>query len=158
MIVRAKTSADRAALASILVEHFAGETAVSRGRQYRPLDLEGFVAEEEDGRTLGMLTHAVENGELEIVTLNSLAENKGAGSALLAAAVEEARALGLKRAWLVTTNDNIRALRFYQRRGWDMVALHRDALEASRELKPQIPLVGDDGIAIRHEIEFEFRL
>ena len=157
MIVRAKTASDSDALASILVEHFAGETATSRGRLHHPLDLEGFVAEE-GGDALGMLTYAVEDGALEVITLNSLVEDKGAGSALLAAAVGKARALGLARAWLTTTNENVRALGFYQRRGWDMVALHRDALEASRKLKPQIPLMSDDGIAIRHEIEFEFRL
>lgn len=157
MIVRAKTVADREALAAILVEHFAGETATSRGKLYHPLDLDGFVAEE-GGETLGALTYAVENGALEVITLNSFVENKGAGSALLATAIEKARALGLARVWLTTTNENIRALRFYQRRGWDMVALHRDALDVSRKLKPQIPLASDGGIAIRHEIEFEFRL
>jgi hypothetical protein len=60
--------------------------------------------------------------------------------------------------WLVTTNDNTAAIRFYQRRGWDLVALHRDALDRSRELKPAIPRTGDDGIALRHELELERRL
>ena len=57
-----------------------------------------------------------------------------------------------------TTNDNTAALRFYQRRGWDLVALHRDAVARDRELKPEIPVVGRDGIALRHALELERRL
>jgi hypothetical protein len=57
----------------------------------------------------------------------------------------------------VTTNDNAPAIRFYQRRGWDLVALHRDAVNESRRLKPEIPATGVDGIPIRHELEFERR-
>jgi ribosomal protein S18 acetylase RimI-like enzyme len=55
-------------------------------------------------------------------------------------------------------NDNLHALRFYQKRGFVLVALHRNALEASRKLKPEIPLVGIDGIPIRDEIELELVL
>jgi RimJ/RimL family protein N-acetyltransferase len=77
------------------------------------------------------------------------------GGALLEAMAERARQEGARRLWLVTTNDNIRAIRFYQKRGWDICALHRDAVAQSRKLKPQIPLTGEDGIPIRHEIEFE---
>jgi len=157
VIVRAKTDSDRGALAAILKEHFAGETVVSRGRLHRPSDLEGFVAQE-GGEVLGLLTYEIADGAMEVVTLNAVVEGRGAGSVLLEAATAKARALGLARVWLVTTNENVRALGFYQRYGWDMVALHRDALSVSRKLKPQIPMTGDDGIAIRHEIEFEFRL
>jgi hypothetical protein len=60
--------------------------------------------------------------------------------------------------WLITSNDNIRALRFYQRRGWDMVALYRNAVDESRKLKPEIPQRGDHDIPVRHEIEFELLL
>jgi hypothetical protein len=63
------------------------------------------------------------------------------------------------RAWLVTTNDNMRALRFYQRLGWELVAVHRGAVDRAREtLKPEIPRVGNDGIPLRDEIELEYRL
>jgi RimJ/RimL family protein N-acetyltransferase len=65
---------------------------------------------------------------------------------------------GVGRVWLITTNDNTAALRFYQRLGFDLVALHRDAVDAARSIKPSIPLVGNDGIPIRHELELELRL
>ena len=56
---------------------------------------------------------------------------------------------------MIATNDNIRALRFYQKRGFDLVSIYRFAVNESRKLKPQIPLLGVDDIPILHEIEFE---
>ena len=69
-----------------------------------------------------------------------------------------ATASGCKQLWLITTNDNINALRFYQKRGFMLVAVHRNALELSRKLKPEIPMIGNDGIPLRDEIELEMIL
>ena len=77
---------------------------------------------------------------------------------LLNEAVKEAIVKGCSKIILITTNDNLSALRFYQKRGFDMVTLYRNAVEQSRKLKPQIPLLGADGIPIRHEIELEMNL
>jgi ribosomal protein S18 acetylase RimI-like enzyme len=63
-----------------------------------------------------------------------------------------------RRIWLITTNDNTSGLRFYQKRGFVLSALYRNALEQSRELKPEIPSVGLDGIPLRDEIELELIL
>ena len=71
---------------------------------------------------------------------------------------QAAREAGCGRVWLITTNDNLRALRFYQRRGFRLVAVHPDALERSRELKPSIPEIGLDGIPLRDELELELTL
>ncbi len=57
--------------------------------------------------------------------------------------------------WLITTDANLHALRFYQRRGLVLAALHRNAVEAARRIKPEIPLIGNDGIPIRDELELE---
>lgn len=57
--------------------------------------------------------------------------------------------------YLYTTNDNTRAMRFYQKRGFDMTELFRGAVDRARKIKPEIPLTGDDGIPLRHEIRFE---
>ena len=65
---------------------------------------------------------------------------------------------GCRRVWLITTNDNTYAIRFYQKRGFDMAAIHRNAINESRKIKPQIPLTGFDKIPILHEIEFEMML
>jgi hypothetical protein len=91
-------------------------------------------------------------------TLGATEEGIGAGRALLDDAAHRAGAAGCTRAWLVTTNDNANAIRFYQRQGWELVAKHRDAVTESRRLKPEIPERGYDDIPIRHELEFERRL
>jgi len=93
-----------------------------------------------------------------VVTINAFPQGSGAGTALIEAAAAAAREAGARRLWLITTNDNLRALRFYQRRGFRLSALHRDALERSRELKPSIPEIGLDGIPLRDELELELRL
>jgi len=63
-----------------------------------------------------------------------------------------------KRLWLITTNDNTLAFRFYQKYGFALVAVHRNAIEKSRRLKPEIPLIGNAGIPLRDEIELEMML
>ena len=53
---------------------------------------------------------------------------------------------------------NLNALQFYQKRGFDIVKLHINAVKQSRKIKPEIPLIGFNGIPIRHEIELEMNL
>jgi hypothetical protein len=115
--------------------------------------LPGFVARV-DGSPAGLVTYDVTGDECEVVTING----PSVGAVLLSTVVERARELGCRRLWLVTTNDNTRALRFYQRQGWDLVTVHRDAVTAARRIKPSIPLVGADAIPIRHELELELLL
>ena len=80
------------------------------------------------------------------------------GTELLNKAIHKARNIGCYRIMLITTNDNLNALRFYQKRGFDIVKLYRNAVDVSRKLKPQIPLIGMDNITIKHEIELELIL
>ena len=77
---------------------------------------------------------------------------------MIEAAIQTAKAHQCRRVWLITTNDNIQAIRFYQKRGMVITAVHVNALKHSRTLKPEIPLIGNDGIPIRDEIEFEIRV
>jgi N-acetylglutamate synthase-like GNAT family acetyltransferase len=107
---------------------------------------------------VGLVTYRLAEGECELVTINSQRPGAGIGSALLEAVKEAAQKGGCRRLWLITTNDNLEALRFYQLRGFALVAVHRNALEASRRLKPQIPKVGQHGIPLRDELELELVL
>lgn len=155
--IRPATKEDRNWVAQFMEEQWGSTRMVSRGQVYLPHLLPGFIAVQ-DGKSVGLLTYQVEGDQCEIVTLATVVEGQGIGSALIEnvkqAVVEE----GVKRLWLITTNDNIPALRFYQKRGFQLAALHKNALEASRKLKPEIPLFGFDGIPIRDEIEFEMLL
>lgn len=115
---------------------------------------DGYYACEND-EIIGLITYRIIEGELEILSLDSIIENKGIGSALLGEVIKKAKSSGCSRLMLITTNDNTSALRFYQKRGFDMVRLYRNALDISRKIKPAIPLSGEDGIPIKHEIELE---
>ena len=109
-----------------------------------------------EGREIvGLITYRIVDNRMEILSLDSLKEKNGIGTMLLNEAIQEAKCIGCSGVFLVTTNDNLSALRFYQKRGFDMVKLYRNALEKSRKLKPKIPLIGMDGIPIKHEIELE---
>lgn len=87
-----------------------------------------------------------------------LEENKGVGTALIYAVHSVAKARECKRLWLITTNDDIDAFRFYQIKGFEWIATHINAMEISRKIKPSIPLTGMYNISIKHELEFEMQL
>lgn len=78
---------------------------------------------------------------------------RGLGGVLVEAAASAARNSGSRRLWLVTTNDNLDALRLYQRHGFRMTELHAGAVDrARRALKPTIPVTGSHGIPIHDEL------
>jgi GNAT superfamily N-acetyltransferase len=107
---------------------------------------------------VGLATYHVAGDDCELVTIDSTSAGVGIGSALIAAVRDAAASCGCRRVWVITTNDNLDALRFYQRRGFVLVAVHRDAVTEARRQKPQIPLIGNHGIPIRDEIELELRI
>ena len=126
----------------------------AHGVRYDAATLPGLIAEIY-GKPAGLLTYRVDGDEWEVVTIDALAYGRGTGTALLRAIETAALEAGARRLWLITTNDNTRALQFYQRRGFDLVAFHRDAVTRSRAtLKPSIPLEVDR-VAVRHELELE---
>ncbi len=135
-----------------------GSTTVARmGALVDAAGLPGFVALAGE-RPIGLLTFAPVGDEVEVVTIQVDREGAGTGRALMDAVLTHARTTQARRLWLVTTNDNVRAVGFYGRWGMDLVATISDGVAASRRVKPSIPLVGPDGIAVRHELVFERRL
>jgi ribosomal protein S18 acetylase RimI-like enzyme len=155
--LRAVTARDRAWVRRVVRERWGATVVVSRGVLSRPEALTGFVAER-DREAVGLATYRIDGDECEIVTIDALVEGEGIGTALLDAVADAARAARCRRVWLITTNDNLRALRFYQRRGYVLMALHREAIAESRRLKPSIPETGEHGIPIRDELELELGL
>ncbi|MBV8081382.1 MAG: GNAT family N-acetyltransferase [Candidatus Eremiobacteraeota bacterium] len=144
--------ADRGWLCDFIAEHWDEGFIVTRGAKHFPASLEGFAARRGDA-VVGVITYRFNPPGVEIVTLNSVLPDRGVGTALIDAVRPIARAKGVP-VWLITTNDNLRALRFYQKRGFTLKALHRNALEVSRTLKP-IETIGLDGIPLRDEIDLE---
>lgn len=155
--MRALRDDERGWLEQQLRRLWGSPQVVSRGRIRDASKLPALVCEAGDER-LGFATFEIRERQCELVTLDALSEQLGAGSALLAAVVQEAERQRCRRLWLITTNDNLAALGFYQRRGLRLAALHADALRQSRRRKPSIPLVAGNGIPIRDELELELAL
>jgi GNAT superfamily N-acetyltransferase len=157
MNVRCITSEDLPRLRQFWIEHWGGETMIAHGKVYHPEQLDGFAAAEKD-QWIGLITFSLSNKELEVTSLDSLREGQGIGAALINKVVDEARANNCQRIFLITTNDNLHALGFYQRRGFELVKIYRGAVNESRKLKPGIPLIGENSIPLRDEIELELSL
>lgn len=138
----------------VLVQAWGSTTVARKGQLIDAAAIPGFVAEL-DGQRAGLVTYARRGDELEVVTIHVTAEGRGVGRALMDGVLARARDEGVRRIWLSTTNDNLRAIAFYLRWGMNPVALIRDGVIASRVVKPSIPMVGRGGIPIRHELEFE---
>lgn len=155
--IRPTEKDDRNWVAQFMEDRWGSTRVVSRGQVYLPHLLPGFLAMQGDSRA-GLITYRIYGDQCEIVTIDSVKPGYGVGSALIEAVKQAASAEAVKRIWLITTNDNTPALRFYQKRGFRLAALYVNALEESRKLKPEIPLFGLDGIPLRDEIELELFL
>jgi len=127
------------------------------GSQFRPAELGGFIAERA-GQIVGLVTYDLAGDMLEVVTLNAIQRRAGIGTLLMEAAVNKARRCDCTEVRLTTTNDNVDALRFYQRRGFRLAELRPGAVDRTRLEKPQIPRSGDYGIPLRDEIDLTLRI
>lgn len=145
---------DRGWIEDLMTRSWASSFVVTRRNLFDTRKLPGIVAEV-DGKPVGIVTYTINGQDCQLVTLNSMMEGKGIGTELIERVKKIARENGCHRVWLITTNDNTKALRFYQKRGLTIRALYPNAIEQSRKLKPQLPMTGLDGIPIRDEIELE---
>jgi GNAT superfamily N-acetyltransferase len=145
---------DRAWIEPFIRERWGADVVIARDTEWRPAQLPGFVAER-DGEVAGLLTFdpVAAPGRLEIVTLDSVVEGRGVGRALIEALVDHAWRSGHREVRVVTTNDNLRALALYQRNGFRLAELRPGAVDRTRERKPLIPEVAENGIPIRDELE-----
>jgi ribosomal protein S18 acetylase RimI-like enzyme len=153
--VRPSTAGDRRWAEGLLEELMGSARAVRLGEVLEPAGLPGLV----DGERIGLLTYIVDGDQFEVLSLYCRVENAGAGSALLRAAAGLAAERGCRRLWLLTTNDNLHALGFYQRRGLRLSALHAGSLDRDRALKPELPEINPDNrIPMRDLLELELPL
>jgi GNAT superfamily N-acetyltransferase len=155
MIVRSRSAGDEEWLSAALVERWGSTVIVTRGRETDAAGIDALIALDASGQRTGLLTYRIGHDGLEVVTLDSMRPGLGVGTALLGRATEVARRAGAKRLWLITTNDNLHAIGFYESRGLRVVAVHKGAVDAARLLKPSIPVVSGTGIELHDEIELE---
>lgn len=151
------TESDKTLVAEFISERWGSSFSVSRGNLYDVSSLSGFIYKKKT-KIIGLVTYHIKNGECEIVTLDSLIQNEGLGTSLLSKVIDHARKKKCNRIWLITTNDNSHAIRFYQKRGFEWIGFYKNAIDESRKIKPEIAKIGNDNIPIKHEIEFEYKL
>lgn len=154
LVVSPLTPAHRQWLEEEAQRIFNGKVVVSRGVAHEVLTLPGFMAEE-SSVPVGVAVYNIVGDQCELVSIDAFRQWRGIGSALIDAVEGAARQNGAQRLWLITTNDNVDAMRFYQKRGFKMKAVYPGSLNESRKIKPQIPLLGNYGIPMSDEVELE---
>jgi ribosomal protein S18 acetylase RimI-like enzyme len=146
---------DASRLAAMYEREWGDTRVIAHGVLSDLTQLPTLVAEA-NGEIVGALTYRIEENAMEVVSISARDRHSGIGTGLLDAAA--AVAGDSERIWLTTTNDNLDALRFYQRRGFRLVTLRPGAVARSRRLKPSIPAVGEYGIELRDELDLELPL
>ena len=144
-------------IVNLIIAAWGSNIIVTKGKIHSVDKLLGYVAIVND-KIEGIITYCIENNECEIVSLDSFIENQGIGASLIDKVIETAKENSCKRVWLITTNDNTKAIRYYQKKGFDLKAIYLNSIQESRKIKSEIPLYGSDNIPILHEIEFEMIL
>lgn len=151
LVIRPVEDNDRDFARGFIAEHWGSELVIVHETIYSPAELPGFICML-SGKFSGLVTYRIEKNACEIVSLDSLVEGRGIGSALIERVIAVATAEQCDTLWLVTTNDNLHALGFYQKHGFHLVMVVPDAVTRSRQRKPEIPLIGENGIPITDEI------
>ncbi len=136
-----------------------GNPIVTRGNIIDTTNLPGFVAVH-NGELAGGILYHIKDNDCEIAALFSLKENLGVGTGLIDAVIAAAKSMNCRRVWLITMNDNTHAIRFYQKRGFALKAVHINAFKETQRIKNlgDDVIIGIDGIPILHEFEFEIIL
>lgn len=155
--VRRLRALDRDFVTDFLDSNHVSPAVVSRGRLHAAESLPGFVALQ-DSDPVGLLVYAVADAQLEIIILHTVVDRIGLGSSLLREAKKAARRLDCRRIWVVVTNDDTKAMGFYQRNGFRIVAFYAEARDVARAMRPDLPELGVDGIPVHDEIELELSL
>lgn len=133
--------------------HWGSSEMVISSGVYDCSELDGFTVVNEEENIIGLITYIIKDNECEIISLDSIEEGKGIGTSLVKKVENVAIEKKCKLVKLITTNDNLVALKFYQKRGYLLSRIIRNAVEQARKVKPSIPLIGNHGIPIRDEIE-----
>ena len=151
-----KTENENKAVSEI-IGGWGSDILVSRGKIYRAEDLDGILVYD-NNKIVGLGLYDIKNHDCEIVLLETFAQNKGIGTQIIERIKEIAKTKNCRRIWLITSNDNIDAIKFYQKRGFCIVNIYINAMEESRKIKPETPYIGNYEIPIRDEIEFEIKI
>lgn len=157
LTVTQPSSKDFSWLTCFFNEHWGGTTMVSKGTTYNVLNENIMLAKRGD-TIVGILVYKIFKEEAEILTLEALEKYHGVGSKLLFELEQHLKTQNIQSINLITSNDNLNAIRFYQRKGYSFKNIYIGAIDKARMLKPTIPSIGNYGINVKDELEFEKRL
>jgi len=150
---RTKETSDDAWITEVATTLWGSVDIISKEHVYTLTQIPTIVALTH-GAPVGWISYVKHHDAVEIVALYTSIHNQGIGTALITQVCEEAQKQGCHTIWVLTTNDNTHALRFYQKRGFVLSAIRFNKLAKQRKKKP-IPLLGNDNIPIRDEIELQ---
>jgi GNAT superfamily N-acetyltransferase len=155
VLVREATDADRAAARELFTRDFGRTKIVAFGEVMDIDSMPALVAAMYRDLS-GALAYRLFGDALHIVALatDPMWQRSGVGGHLVAEAELLARRLKLSRLLVSTTNDNLPALYFYQRRGYRVSAMIPDSV--IKHTKQEV--AGFAGIPVRDEIQLEKRL
>lgn len=151
------STANRAGVDRFIRDEWGGPMIVTLGNLFDSSVLPGYMTLE-NGQIIGAILYRLSGNECEVAALYALEQNHGVGTALLNIVIETAQGQNCRRVWLVTTNDNTHAIRFYQKYGFALKAVHIGSFAVIRQLKKGLPANGIDGSPLEHEFEFEILL
>jgi ribosomal protein S18 acetylase RimI-like enzyme len=143
---------DKVKIDRFFIKHWGSPEMVISSGMFKCNELDGFAVLNKTEEIIGLITYKVHAGICEIISLDSLVEKSGIGSLLVNKVEQIAHEKGTSQIKVITTNDNLLALRFYQKRGYQIVEVLINAVDQARKIKPEIPLASENGIPIRDEI------
>src|ERR1700730_4115327 len=155
MEVRDKEPADQTWVENVLTERWGGLQVIAHNEIFDAHLLPALIAGEKLGLATFRFRQMNQIKVAELITLDALTPQQGVGTALVEALVSKLRAEKVMMLRVTTTNDNLNALRFYQRRGFRLTAVRPGAVDEARRTKPSISTIGEYGIPIHDEIELE---
>lgn len=158
MKVREKERADQPWIEKILTERWGGLQVIAHDEIFDAHLLPALIAGEKDGLATFRVQQIGQSKVAELITLDALLPQQGVGTALIEALVSKLRDEMVVVLRVTTTNDNLNALRFYQRRGFRLAQVRPGAVDKARFIKPSISRIGEYGIPIRDEIDLEYQV
>ena len=115
MMIKPITIDNKQRVIHFFEEHWGSSQMIISSGIYDCAKLVGFLYEESD-EILGLLTYTIHEDALEVISLDSIREGQGIGSKLMHELELLAKKVGLEKITLITTNDNLAALKFYQKK------------------------------------------
>ena len=142
---------------TIMINNWGATEIILRNKIIDGTKSKGFIAED-NNKMVGFLLYDINDDICEIIALYSFIEKKGIGTFLLNKIKEIATLKKCDRIVVITTNDNLIALKFYQKRGFFLSKLYCNAFDNIRKIKPNLPKLGENNIPLNDEIELVYKI